>query len=76
MFMASRAGTFDGISAQQFPVQHPTCSIAVKLRFAESEAGQHTMLLKMMNDKGAPVFPELQGNIEVGQPADNRQLHR
>ncbi len=61
-------GTFDGISAQQFPVQHPTCSLAVKLRFAESEAGQHTMLLKMVNDKGVAVFPELQGNIEVGRP--------
>ena len=62
-------GTFDGISAQQFPVQHPTCSIAIKLRFAESETGQHTLLLKMVNDKGTAVFPELQGNIEVGRPA-------
>lgn len=61
-------GTFDGISAQQFPVQHPTCSLAVKLRFAESEAGQHTLLIKMVNDKGTAVFPELQGNIDVGRP--------
>ena len=26
------------------------------------------MLLKMVNDKGVAVFPELQGNIEVGRP--------
>ncbi len=62
-------GTFDGITAQQFPVQHPTCTIAIKLRFAESEAGQHSLLLKMVNEKGTAVFPELQGNIEVGRPA-------
>ena len=61
-------GTFDGIQAPQFPAQHASCSIAVKLRFAESEAGPHSMVLKMVNAAGTPVFPELQGNIEVGRP--------
>lgn len=62
-------GTFDGIQARQFPAQHPTCSIAIKLRFAESEDGQHTLALRMVNAEGTAIFPELQGNIEVGRPA-------
>ncbi len=27
------------------------------------------MLLKLVNDKGVAVFPELQGNVEVGRPS-------
>lgn len=61
-------GTFDGIQARQFPVQHPSCSLAVKLRFADSEAGQHTLALRMVNEQGTSVFPDLEGNIDVGRP--------
>lgn len=32
-------GTFDSINALQFPVQHSSCSIACRLRFAAKEAG-------------------------------------
>ena len=62
-------GTFDGIQSRQFPVQHPTCSLAVKLRFADTETGQHSLALRMVNEAGKSVFPDLEGNIEVGRPA-------
>lgn len=58
-------GTFDSINAKQFPVQHPACAIACRLRFASKEAGEHSFKLRLINDAGKEVIQPVEGNINI-----------
>ena len=42
-------GTFDAIHSKQFPVTHPSCTIACRLRFAAKEAGSHDFKLRLID---------------------------
>ena len=61
-------GTFDSINALQFPVQHSSCSIACRLRFAAKEAGEHSFKLRLINKEGVEVIRPVEGNIQIGKP--------
>lgn len=61
-------GTFDSINARQFPVQHSSCSIACRLRFAAIEAGDHSFKLRLINKEGVEVIRPVEGNIQIGKP--------
>lgn len=63
-------GTFDSINARQFPVQHSSCSIACRLRFAAKEAGDHSFKLRLINKEGVEVIRPVEGNIQIGKPED------
>lgn len=65
-------GTFDSINTRQFPTSHPSCSIACRLRFGASEAGQHDFRLRLINAEGKEVIQPIEGNIEVGAPPEGR----
>lgn len=60
-------GTFDTINAPQFPVQHPACSIACRLRFAEKEAGEHDFKLRLIDTAGTEIIKPVEGKINIGQ---------
>lgn len=60
-------GTFDTINAPQFPVQHPACSIACRLRFAEKEAGEHEFKLRLIDTAGTEIIKPVEGKINIGQ---------
>ncbi len=62
-------GTFDSIQAAKFPVQHPACSIATRLRFAESETGPHEFKLRLIDSQGREVIQPVKGNIQISHPA-------
>ncbi|MBK6826030.1 MAG: hypothetical protein IPG86_03765 [Chitinophagaceae bacterium] len=66
-------GTFDSINARQFPVQHASCSIACRLRFADKEAGDHSFKLRLINKEGVEVIRPVEGNIQIGKP-EGREL--
>lgn len=59
-------GTFDSIHAKQFPVTHPSCSIACRLRFGSKEAGAHDFKLRMIDAGGKEVIKPIEGNINIG----------
>jgi len=58
-------GAFDSIWARQLPVTHPSCSIALRMRFAMSEAGEHPVKIQIIDEDGNKVGPKLEGNINV-----------
>ncbi|MBS1513247.1 MAG: hypothetical protein JST86_20595 [Bacteroidetes bacterium] len=65
-------GTFDSISVKQFPVQHPSCAIACRLRFAAKEAGDHDFKLRMIDAAGKECIQPIQGNINIPMPANGQ----
>lgn len=66
-------GTFDSINAKQFPVQHPACAVACRLRFAAKEAGEHDFKLRMIDSTGKESIQPIQGNINIPS-VPNRQV--
>lgn len=63
-------GTFDQIGSKTFPVMHPACSLACRLRFSAKEAGVHEFKIRMVDSKGQEVIPSIEGNINVAVPAN------
>lgn len=65
-------GAFDSILAQTAPVVHPQLAIALRLRFAKSESGNHPFRINLINEDGKSVMPRpIDGNIQVSvQNAD------
>ncbi len=65
-------GTFDSIQANQFPVQHPACSIACRLRFAAKESGSHDFKLRLIDAAGKETIQPIEGNINIGAPPNGQ----
>jgi hypothetical protein len=59
-------GTFDSIHAKQFPVQHPACAVACRMRFANKEAGEHSFRLRLINAEGKETIQPVEGNLNIG----------
>jgi hypothetical protein len=66
-------GTFDSIQSKQFPMQHPSCSVACRLRFAAKEGGDHEFKLRLIDADGKEVIKPIEGNINIGN-APNGQF--
>jgi hypothetical protein len=67
-------GTFDSIHARQFPVQHPACTVACRLRFAAKEAGDHDFKLRMIDSTGKECIQPIQGNINIPVPPNDQSV--
>jgi hypothetical protein len=65
-------GTFDSMQSRQFPVQHPACSIACRLRFASRESGTHDFKLRLINAKGKEIIKPIEGNVSIGEPPNGQ----
>ncbi len=65
-------GTFDSINSKQFPVQHPACSVACRLRFGIKEAGDHNFKLRLIDATGKEVIQPIEGNINIGTPPNGQ----
>lgn len=61
----SLLGAFDTIFARQVPVVHQHCSIAVRLRFSQVEAGDHRLRLSLIDADGGKVMPDMDGMLQV-----------
>lgn len=74
-------GTFDQIYAVKTPVVHPSCAIALRVRFDKMEEGTHAVSLQMVNPDGIPVFQAMEGavrprmGVDVGSVAVNLILN-
>lgn len=58
-------GTFDTIYALAFPVIHPHCALALRIRFSQIEEGQHHVRINVTDADGRLVIPPLDGNITI-----------
>ena len=65
-------GTFDSIQAKQFPVQHPACTVACRLRFGIKEVGEHDFKLRLINGAGKELITPIEGNINIGVPPNGQ----
>ncbi len=65
-------GTFDSINAKQFPVQHPACTVACRLRFAAKESGSHDFKMRLIDAKGKETIKPIEGNINIGIPPNGQ----
>jgi hypothetical protein len=65
-------GTFDSINSKQFPVAHPACSVACRLRFAAKESGEHSFKLRLIDAKAKETIQPIEGNINIGNPPNGQ----
>jgi len=65
-------GTFDSINVKQFPVTHPACTLACRLRFAAKESGSHDFKLRLIDAKGKETIQPIEGNINIGAPPNGQ----
>jgi hypothetical protein len=65
-------GTFDSINVKQFPVTHPACTLACRLRFAAKESGSHDFKLRLIDAKGKETIKPIEGNINIGAPPNGQ----
>lgn len=65
-------GTFDSINAKQFPVQHPVCAVACRLRFAAKEAGDHDFKLRLIDITGKENIQPITGSINIPEPTNGQ----
>lgn len=65
-------GTFDAIQAKQFPVAHPACTIACRLRFGDKEVGAHDFKLRLIDADGKETIQPIEGNINIGHPPNGQ----
>jgi hypothetical protein len=61
-------GTFDAIAAGAAPVTHPECTIAMRLRFEQVEAGEHSLRISIIDYDGRAVVPPIDGKIAIAFP--------
>jgi hypothetical protein len=64
-------GAFDTIQAMQLPVQHPQCSVALRLTFGSAEEGEHKLQLSLVNEDGQSVFPGMEIPVRIVLPEDS-----
>ena len=62
-------GAFDTICAQQFPVVHPQCSLALRLLFEPEDRGRHDMTIVLKDESGGEVMPSFAPVIDVSFPS-------
>jgi hypothetical protein len=65
-------GTFDNINVKQFPVTHPVCALACRLRFAAKESGAHDFKLRLIDASGKETIQPIEGNINIGAPPNGQ----
>jgi hypothetical protein len=66
-------GAFDNIFTNKVPTVHPACAVAARIRFEKTEQGNHPIRIKIIDEDGKSIGPDLQGNINVsiGDEADS-----
>lgn len=58
-------GAFDSVWATQLPVGLPHCSVALRLRFENSEVGAHPFRITAIDQDGQEIGIKIDGSIDV-----------
>ena len=64
-------GAFDSLHTTQLPVAHPQCAIALRLRFARIEEGEHRLKINVVDEDGRSIIRPLEGSMMVKFGADD-----
>ncbi|MBM3822178.1 MAG: hypothetical protein FJ404_04655 [Verrucomicrobia bacterium] len=63
-------GAFDTIQSSTFPVVHPQCALALRLRFSRLEEGRHRIGICITDADGRPILPPIDGALDVELTGD------
>ncbi len=63
-------GAFDRINGRKFPLVHPHCAIALRVRFDRIEEGNHRVKISLIDADGNSVIPGIDGNIGIKFPEE------
>ncbi len=69
-------GTFDTIYSPQMPMEHPQCSVAIRIGFDRNEEGRHALNLNFVDEDGQPIMKSMQIPVEVIFPPDATFISR
>lgn len=58
-------GVFDTLWAKEVPATHPACAIAIRLRFAQIEEGNHRVRVTFADADGKLVMPPMNATLGV-----------
>jgi hypothetical protein len=61
-------GAFDTIGCVSFPLMHPLCAVAMRLRFTGIEEGQHRITIHLVDEDGRMILPPLDAGISACVP--------
>ena len=58
-------GVFDVLHTKSFPLVYPQCSVALRIRFQQIEAGQHKIKINFVDEDGKEFMRSLDSGINV-----------
>jgi hypothetical protein len=67
-------GAFDAIQAQQLPLIHPHCSIALRMSFSKVEEGAHKLRFNFVDEDGKSIMPGIDLPFQVAMSEDTHFL--
>ena len=74
-------GTFDSLYARQVPIQHPSCSLALRICFTDADAGSHKLSINVVDEDGQsldeermPIDADFQVQLPDNEPFLTRNL--
>ena len=56
-------GTFDRLMAKKLPVVHPSCAVALRLRFDAIEARVHHVRISLVDADGKVIFKGIEASV-------------
>ena len=59
-------GAFDTLCAQQFPVEHPQCALALRILFQPRDTGKHHISIELINQEGSRMKIPFPPSLDVG----------
>ena len=62
-------GAFDVMAAHTLPLVHPSCAVAIRIRFNRIESGSHRIKLDMVDEDGRHVVPAFETMVDI-RPED------
>lgn len=72
-------GTFDSLYARQFPIQHPSCALALRICFTDADAGSHKLTINIVDEDGKSLDDErmpIDADFQVQLPDSETFLTR
>ena len=58
-------GAFDAVWARTTPAVHAACAVAVRMRFAGDEVGEHRAAIHLIDEDGQMAIPPVEGRVQV-----------
>lgn len=69
-------GAFDTLFATVEPIVHPSCAVALRMRFEPGDEGTHPIELRLLDGDGKALLPPMKASVTVGPASEIRTASR